>query len=300
MAILMPLMMLMFNLTTVVIIWFGGIRIELGSLQVGDLMAFIQYAMQIMFSLIMMSMMFIMIPRASVSATRINEVLEMEFVIKDPLNVVTLDKKGYLEFKDVTFSYQGAEEPALKNISFSTKPGEVTAIIGSTGSGKTTLVNLIPRFYDVNTGNILIDGIDIRKMTQKELRSKIGYVSQKAVLFSGSVADNIKFGKEDATEEEMKKAAQIAQATEFISQMKDGYESEIAQGGTNISGGQKQRLSIARALIKKPEIYIFDDSFSALDYKTDAKLRQALRKEIEDKTVIIIAQRVTTVMDAVE
>lgn len=298
MAILMPFMMLMFNLTTVVIIWFGGIRIELGSLQVGDLMAFIQYAMQIMFSLIMMSMMFIMIPRASVSATRINEVLEMESVIKDPLNVVTLDKKGYLEFKDVTFSYQGAEEPALKNISFSTKPGEVTAIIGSTGSGKTTLVNLIPRFYDVDTGNILIDGIDIRKMAQKELRSKIGYVSQKAVLFSGSVADNIKFGKEDATEEEMKKAAQIAQATEFISQMKDGYESEIAQGGTNISGGQKQRLSIARALINKPEIYIFDDSFSALDFKTDAKLRQALRKEIKDNTVIIIAQRVTTVMDA--
>lgn len=299
MAILMPLMMLMFNLTTIAIIWFGSIRIDNGAMQVGDMMAFIQYAMQIMFAVIMFTMVFIMVPRASASAVRINEVLDIEPDIKDPAKAITdINKRGYLEFKNVTFSYHGAEEPAIKNISFSAKPGEVTAIIGGTGSGKSTLVNLIPRFYDIDNGNILVDGVDVREMTQSELRSKIGFVPQKSVLFTGTISDNIRFGSENISEEKVKRAADIAQATEFINSMKEGYGSQISQGGTNISGGQKQRLSIARALARKPEIYIFDDSFSALDFKTDAKLRRALKKETVNDTVIIVAQRVTTVMDA--
>ncbi|MFD3156961.1 ABC transporter ATP-binding protein [Haloimpatiens sp. FM7330] len=299
MAILMPLMMLIFNFTTIAIIWFGAGRIDSGAMQVGDLMAFIQYAMQIMFSLVMLTMMFILIPRASVSAVRINEVLDIEPEINDPTKASDDNiKRGYLEFKNVTFSYAGAEESAIKDISFSAKPGEVTAIIGGTGSGKSTLVNLIPRFYDIDSGSILVDGIDIREMTQSKLRSKIGFVPQKAVLFSGTVSDNIKFGSENASEEEVIHAAETAQAIEFISNMKEGFNSQISQGGTNISGGQKQRLSIARALVRKPEIYIFDDSFSALDFKTDAKLRQALKKDTTNDTLIIVAQRVTTVMNS--
>lgn len=299
MAAMMPVMMLVMNFTSIAIIWFGGIRIDHGDMQVGDMMAFLQYAMQIMFSLIMVSMMFVMIPRAEASAVRINEVLDTIPEINDPTEAKRVDsKRGFVEFKDVTFSYPGAEQPALRNISFSASPGEVTAIIGGTGSGKTTLINLIPRFYDIERGSIFVDGVEVREMTQENLRAKIGFVPQKAVLFTGTINDNIRFGKEDATDEEVKRAADTAQATEFISDMKDGFHSMIAQGGTNISGGQKQRLSIARALVRRPEIYVFDDTFSALDFKTDAKLRAALRKETKDAAVLIVAQRVSTVMDA--
>lgn len=316
MAILMPLMILILNLTIVAIIWFGSIRIESGGMQVGDLMAFIQYASRIMFSLIMVSMIFIMLPRAAVSANRINEVLEVKPKIKDPIilkdNKLEVeknglksesyrsekDKRGYLEFDKVSFCYQGAEEPVLKNISFRANPGELTAIIGSTGSGKSTLINLIPRFYDVTSGRILTDGVDIRELTQEKLRAKIGLVPQKAVLFTGTIAENISFGNNNLSRDEIIRAAEIAQAAEFISTMKQGYDSPIAQGGTNLSGGQKQRLAIARALAKHPEIYIFDDSFSALDFKTEAKLRVAIKKEIKNATALVIAQRVTTVMDA--
>ncbi|MCX7694511.1 MAG: ABC transporter ATP-binding protein/permease [Caloramator sp.] len=299
MAFMMPSIMLVMNFTSLAILWFGGIRISKGSMDLGALAAFTQYAMQIMFSMLMLAMMFIMVPRAQAAATRINEVLDTMPKIKDAENTVdTFTGRGYLEFKDVTFSYEGAEEPALKNISFVAKPGEVTAIIGSTGAGKSTLVNLIPRFYDVDSGSILIDGVDIREMSQETLRNKIGFVPQKAILFSGTIADNIRFGKEDATDEEVRHAAEIAQALEFIENMDGGFDHEISQGGTNVSGGQKQRLSIARALVRKPEIYIFDDSFSALDFKTDAKLRAALKKETKDATVIIVAQRVATIMDA--
>lgn len=298
-ATLMPAMMLIMNFTSIAIIWFGAIRIDGGNMQVGDLMAFLQYAMQIMFSMIMLSMMFVLIPRASASATRINEVLEMKPVIKEPeKQEPSSGQKGFVEFNDVTFSYPGAEHPALSNLSFSTGPGEVTAIIGGTGSGKSTLIKMIPRFYEADSGSIKVDGIDVRNMPLATLREKIGMVPQKAVLFTGTVAENIAFGKEDATQEEIEHAANIAQAKEFIENMKDGYQSEIAQGGTNVSGGQKQRLSIARALVRKPEIYIFDDSFSALDFKTDAKLRAALQTEITNSTVLLVAQRVTTVMDA--
>lgn len=299
MAVLMPIMMLVMNFTIIAIIWFGGIRIDNGHMQVGSLMAFIQYAMQIMFSIIMVSMMFVMIPRASASAVRINEVLDTVPEIIDPERPVESDgRRGFVEFRDVTFKYPGAEQPVLSDISFSVRPGEVTAIIGGTGSGKSTLINLIPRFYDIEQGSILIDGVDIREMTQASLRAKIGLVPQKTVLFSGTVKENIGYGRVAPTYEEVRCAADTAQATEFILAMEEGFNSVIAQGGTNISGGQKQRLSIARALIRRPEIYIFDDSFSALDFKTDARLRAALKREIADATVFIIAQRVATVMDA--
>lgn len=298
-ASLLPIMMLVLNVTSVAILWFGGIRINNGDMQVGALIAFLQYAMQILFGLLLVSMMFVMLPRAAASADRINEVLAIEPEIKDAAQVKRADEqRGYVEFQDVTFSYPGAEEPAISNISFQARPAEITAIIGGTGSGKSTLVNLIPRFYDLDSGHILVDGVDIREMSQEHLRSKIGLVPQKAVLFSGTIAENIRYGKEDATEIELRHAADVAQASEFITEMEDGFDSVIAQGGTNVSGGQKQRLSIARALVRRPEIYIFDDSFSALDFKTDAKLRQALKKEIEDATVFIVAQRVSTVMDS--
>jgi len=298
-ASLMPIMMLVLNISSIAILWFGAIRINNGQMQFGALIAFLQYAMLILFALLMISMMFIMLPRAAASADRINEVLEIEPEIKDADQVKLADKqKGYMEFQNVTFSYPGAEESALSHISFSAAPGEVTAIIGGTGSGKSTLVSLIPRFYDIDSGHLLVDGVDVREMSQEHLRSKIGFVPQKAVLFSGTVAENIRYGKEDATDEEVRHAADVAQATEFISEMKDGFDSIIAQGGTNVSGGQKQRLSIARALVRKPEIYVFDDSFSALDFKTDARLRAALKKETLDATVLIVAQRVNTVMDA--
>ncbi|AAK81216.1 ATP-binding cassette subfamily B protein [Clostridium acetobutylicum] len=300
MAGLMPIMMFVMNLTSISIIWFGAKRIDAGSMQVGDMMAFTQYAMQIMISVLMVAVMFVLIPRAQASAVRINEVLDMKPEIEDPKNPEKSaeDKKGYVEFKNVSFSYPGAEELALSNISFSAKPGETTAIIGGTGSGKSTLINLIPRFYEASDGEILVDGKEIKKMTQNELRSKIGFVPQKAILFSGDITSNIEFGNDNANFEDIKHAAEIAQATEFISNMKDGFESEIAEGGSNVSGGQKQRLSIARALVKRPEIYIFDDSFSALDFKTDAKLRAALSKETQNSTVIIVAQRVSTIMNA--
>jgi len=299
MAGLMPIMMLILNITVVAIIWFGSIRIDRGEIQVGDMMAFMQYAMQIMFSIIMVSIIFMMLPRASASAERINEVLSISPEIKDPENPqIPSEDKGVIEFKDVTFSYPGAEEPALSNISFKAEPGKITAIIGATGSGKSTILNLIMRFYDVDKGSILLDGVDIRNIPQEFLRSKIGYAPSKSILFTGTVAENIKYGKKDATEEEIKHAADIAQALEFINEMKDQFDSLISQGGTNISGGQKQRLSIARALVRKPKIYLFDDCFSALDFKTDAKLRLALKKEIQNTTVIIVAQRVATIMDA--
>ena len=299
MAFMMPSMMLIMNLTQVSIVWFGALRIDVGDMQVGDLMAFIQYAMQIMFSMVMLSMMFVLIPRASASATRINEVLAIEPTIKDEdKQEVSFKEKGYLSFQDVTFSYPGAEKPALQHLSFSAKPGEITAIIGGTGSGKSTLLKLISRFYDPDTGTVLVDGINIQEMSTEVLRKKIGLVPQKAVLFTGSVKENILFGNEEATDEEVVHAAKVAQAYDFVSQMENGFDSLIAQGGTNVSGGQKQRLSIARALVRKPEIYLFDDSFSALDFKTDAKLRGALKEETAEATVLIVAQRVSTVMDA--
>ena len=299
MAAMQPVMLIFMNITTIAIIWFASLRININKMEVGDMMAFIQYAMQIMFSVIMVSIMYVMVPRAQVSAERINEVLEIEPEILDPEEAkAQLAKKGLVEFRNVTFTYPGAEQPAISKISFESMPGEVTAIIGGTGSGKSTLISLIPRFYDVTEGSILVDGLDVRDLTQHDLRAKIGFVPQTAVLFSGSIKDNISYGKNDATDEEIKHAAEVAQASDFILNMKDGYDSIIAQGGTNISGGQKQRLSIARALVRKPEIYIFDDSFSALDYKTDACLRKALKHEIADSTAIIVAQRVSTVMDA--
>jgi ATP-binding cassette subfamily B multidrug efflux pump len=243
--------------------------------------------------------MFIILPRAEASAKRIDEVLNVVPEINDPEQVNHTEiTRGYVEFQDVTFSYAGAEEPALSHITFSAAPGEVTAIIGGTGAGKSSLVNLIPRFYDIDSGQILVDGVDVRAMSQEHLRQKIGFVPQKAVLFSGTIEDNIRYGKEDATDEEVRHAAEIAQASDFIENMADGFASMIAQGGINVSGGQKQRLSIARALVRKPEIYVFDDSFSALDFKTDARLRAALKDETRDATVFIVAQRVGTVMDA--
>jgi ATP-binding cassette subfamily B protein len=298
MAFMMPAIMLIMNFTSLAVLWFGAIEVKNG-MEIGNLMAFTQYAMQIMFSMIMVAMMFVMVPRAQAAAIRINEVLDTVPGIIDTKEAKECSLgKGYVEFKDVSFRYHGAEEYALNNISFSARPGEITAIIGSTGSGKSTLVNLIPRFYDIEGGNILVDGVDVREMTQECLRAKIGFVPQKAVLFNGTINDNIRVGKDDATEEEIKHAAEVAQAVHFIEEFEEGFSHHIAQGGTNVSGGQKQRLSIARALVRKPEIYIFDDSFSALDFKTDAALRSALKKEIADSTVIIVAQRVGTVMDA--
>jgi ATP-binding cassette subfamily B protein len=299
MAIMQPFMLIILNITSIAITWFGGWRIAQATMQVGDMMAFIQYAMQIMFSFIMVAMMFVMVPRAQASADRVNEVLEMEPEIVDPkIRNEFQDMKGHVEFQNVSFRYPGAEEPALCNISFAAGPGEITAIIGGTGSGKTTLINLIPRFYDVCEGKILVDGVDITELYQDDLRSKIGFVPQSAILFSATISENIRYGKREATDEEVSHAAQVSQAISFISEMTLGFDTMIAQGGTNISGGQKQRLSIARAVIRKPEIYIFDDSFSALDFKTDSLLRATLKKETKESAVIIVAQRVSTVMDA--
>lgn len=298
MAFTMPLMMLLMNMTTVFIIWFGGLRIDTGNMQIGDLMAFIQYVMLIMFALMMASMMFVILPRASVSAARIQEVLELELA---PLTQGEQDlsqQRGSLQFDQVTFHYPGAEEPALKNISFTTEPGKVTAIIGGTGSGKSTLINLIPRFYEVTSGSILINGVKVTEADVTDVRERIGLVSQQALLFSGTIAENIRFGKTDATDEEIYHAAEVAQAKEFIDKLPNGYDTYIEQGGVNLSGGQKQRLSIARALIRRPDIYVFDDSFSALDYKTDRQLRMALKEETEQATMLIVAQRVSTIMEA--
>ncbi len=298
MAFMMPIMMLILNFSSVAILWFGSIRIDNNDLQIGELMAFLQYAMQIMFSLIMVAMMFVMVPRASVSAVRINEVLDMKPDMNDTSEGEQGRSGGHIEYRNVTFSYPGAEKPALKNISFTAVPGEMTAIIGGTGAGKSTLINLLPRFYDPQSGSVLVNGQDVAGLSQDSLRAKIGYVPQQAVLFTGTISDNIRYGKEDATEEEIRHAAGVAQAAGFIDEMEGGYESVIAQGGTNVSGGQKQRLSIARALVRKPDIYIFDDSFSALDFKTDSRLRAALKRETGHAAVLIVAQRVSTIMKA--
>jgi ATP-binding cassette subfamily B protein len=299
MALLMPVLMIIMNLTSTAILWFGAVRINDGDMQVGSLIAFIQYGMQIMFSLLMLSMMFVLIPRAAAAAVRINEVLDVEPELRDPVHPAHVPPAGgQVEFRHVYFSYPGAEQPALRDMSFVARPGEVTAIIGGTGSGKSTLVNLIPRFYDVDAGSVTVDGVDVREWSQADLRAKIGLVPQSTVLFSGTLADNIRYGKLDADEGDLERAAQTAQASEFIGTMKDGVASQVSQGGINLSGGQKQRMAIARALVRRPEIYIFDDSFSALDFKTDARLRAALKQETADATVIIIAQRVATVMDA--
>ncbi|WP_027294611.1 ABC transporter ATP-binding protein [Robinsoniella sp. KNHs210] len=300
MTFMMPLMMFIMNGITVLIVWKGAAGIDNGNMQVGDLMAFIQYTMMIIMSFLMLTMLSIMLPRASVSATRINEVLETEVILHDPKDPKSADrsKKGIVEFKNVSFTYPEAEESVLSNLNFTAKPGETTAIIGSTGCGKSTLVNLIPRFFDVTQGQILVDGVDVRELSQRELHDKIGYVPQKGVLFSGTIATNLRYGKEDATDEEVAKAAQIAQAYDFIQEKDEKFDSPIAQGGTNVSGGQKQRLSIARAIAKEPEIYIFDDSFSALDYKTDVALRGALKNETKDATTIIVAQRISTILHA--
>ena len=300
MALMMPLMMFIMNGVTILIVWKGAHNIDSGAMQVGDMMAFIQYAMQIIMAFLMITMVSVMLPRASVSAARIDEVLTTELMIKDPKESQTFDdsKKGLVEFKNVSFKYPNAEENVIDNITFTAKPGETTAIIGSTGAGKSTLINLIPRFYDVTEGEILIDGVDVRKVSQHDLRDKLGYVPQKGVLFSGTIESNIKYGNEEASQQDLEKAADIAQATEFINGKPEKYDSEISQGGTNVSGGQKQRLSIARAIATNPEIYIFDDSFSALDYKTDAALRKALKHETGESTVIIVAQRISTILHA--
>jgi len=301
MTVMMPTMTLILNGITLLIVWIGAHQIDNGVIQVGDMMAFMQYAMQIIMSFLMISMISIILPRASVSAGRIFEVLDKKLTIEDPVSPKELGEnvKGVLEFKNVSFKYPGAEEYALENISFTAKPGETTAFIGSTGSGKSTLVNLIPRFYDATEGQILLDGIDIRDIKLHDLREKIGYVPQKGVLFSGTIESNIRYGKNaDASDEEISKVIEIAQAKEFISQKEKGIHTEISQGGTNVSGGQRQRLSIARALAKKPQILIFDDSFSALDFKTDLALRKAINSEIKDRTVLIVAQRINTIMNA--
>jgi ATP-binding cassette, subfamily B, multidrug efflux pump len=300
MVILFPIMMLIMNGVTLLIVWVGAHRIAESSMQVGDMMAFMQYAMQIMFAFLMMSFMFIMVPRASVSAQRISEVLSVEPTITDPEQPKNFHKKveGVVEFKNVSFRYPGAEQDMLKNVSFKAMPGQTTAFIGSTGSGKTTLVNLIPRFYDVTEGKILIDGVDVKEVTQHELRDQVGYVPQKGSLFKGTIESNLKYADENASEEDMKRASEIAQAMEFISEKSEGFGSDISQGGTNVSGGQKQRLSIARALVKKPQIYIFDDSFSALDFKTDAALRRALKRQTSSSTVLIVGQRISTIKNA--
>jgi ATP-binding cassette, subfamily B, multidrug efflux pump len=300
MVIMMPAMMLIMNCVMLSIIWFGAHRIDMGSLQVGSMMAFMQYAMHIIMSFLIVSITIMMMPRAGVSAQRISEVLETEPTIKDPENPAEFDpaSKGVIEFRNVAFKYPGADDYALKDITFTARPGETIAFVGGTGSGKSTLVNLIPRFYDVTGGSILIDGVDIRHVRQRDLREKIGYVPQRSMLFSGTVESNLKYAHDDIPDRDIRKSVEISQATNFINQYKNGFKAEIAQGGANLSGGQKQRLSIARALAGRPDIYIFDDSFSALDFKTDAALRRALKEETENSTVMIVGQRISTIMNA--
>ncbi len=300
MSMMMPMLMLVMNGMTLLVIWVGGNGVDQGLLQVGDMMAFIQYMMQIVMAFLMISMTSIMLPRATVSANRINEVLEKEPSIKDAKETKNFDanKKGLVEFKNVSFRYPDADTEILEDINFTARPGETTAIIGSTGSGKSTVVNLLPRFYDVTGGELLIDGVNVKEVSQKDLRDIIGFVPQKGILFSGTIKSNIKYSNEDMSDENMKSAAKIAQATEFIEAKEKQYEDPISQGGSNVSGGQKQRLSIARAIAKDPEIFVFDDSFSALDFKTDATLREELSKKTKDKTVIIVAQRISTILNA--
>jgi ATP-binding cassette, subfamily B, multidrug efflux pump len=300
-AFLMPALILMLNLTSIAILWFGSHRIDEGTMQVGAMIASLQYAMQILFAVFMVTAMFVMLPRASAAAARINEVLDLAPEIVDPSSPVQpklATRRGHVEFENVTFQYPGAEEPALAGVSLTALPGEITAIIGGTGSGKSTLAGLIPRFYDANQGRVLVDGVDVREMTQAELRARIGFVPQKAVLFTGTVADNIRYGREHATDEEVRHAAAVAQALEFVDALPQQFASPISQGGTNLSGGQKQRLAIARAIVRRPDVYVFDDSFSALDFVTDAKLRAALKAETADATVFVVAQRISTVINA--
>lgn len=297
---MMPVMMLIMNGITLLIVWVGGHGVDSGAMQVGDLMAFIQYTMQIIMAFLMVSAISIMLPRASVSANRVEEILRTDITVRDPKSPRRFDreKKGLLEFRDVSFRYPGAEEDVLSHISFTVEPGKTTAIVGSTGSGKSTLLNLVPRFFDVTGGAVLVDGTDVREVTQHDLREKLGYVPQQGVLFSGTVESNLKYGRRSATEEEVRRAAAVAQATEFIEEKPEGYQEPISQGGANVSGGQKQRLSIARAVAIQPEIYLFDDTFSALDFRTEKRLRQALREETGGSTVLIVAQRVATILHA--
>ena len=300
MMLLDPIMTLVMNFSSVAIVWFGAHLISSGNLQIGNMMAFLEYAMQVIISFLLLSMVFIMVPRAAVSVKRVGEALDTLPSIVDPLSPQQLphDATGKIEFKDVTFTYPDADLPVLSSINFTAEPGQTTAFIGSTGSGKSTLINLIPRFYDVSAGQILLDGVDIRQLKLGDLYDQIGYVPQKGVLFSGTIASNIKYGNAKASQKLVEKSAKIAQATEFISELKNGYKNDIAQGGSNVSGGQRQRLSIARAIAVEPNVYIFDDSFSALDFKTDAKLRLALAKETKHKTVLIVGQRINTIMNA--
>ena len=300
MMLLDPIMTLVMNFSSVAIVWFGAHLISSGNLQIGNMMAFLEYAMQVIISFLLLSMVFIMVPRAAVSVKRVGEVLDTLPSIVDPSSPQRLpdDATGKIEFKDVTFTYPDADLPVLSSINFTAEPGQTTAFIGSTGSGKSTLINLIPRFYDVSAGQILLDGVDIRQLKLEDLYDQIGYVPQKGVLFSGTIASNIKYGNAKASQKLVEKSAKIAQATEFISELKNGYKNDIAQGGSNVSGGQRQRLSIARAIAVEPNVYIFDDSFSALDFKTDAKLRSALAKETKHKTVLIVGQRINTIMNA--
>ncbi len=299
MATLMPVVFLIMNFAMIAIVWFGAAQINAGSLQLGNLMAFIQYVMQIMFAVMMVSMMLFMIPRAQASAVRINEVLALEPEFQDPADPKPAPPgSGTVEFRNVTFYYPGGEEPALQDITFTARPGQTTAIIGGTGAGKSTLLNLLVRFYEVSEGQVLVDGVDVREMRQQDLRQKLGYVPQRAVLFTGSVLENIRYGDPQASVQAAMHAADIAQASEFVQEMAGGLEAEISQGGVNLSGGQRQRLAMARALVRRTEIYMFDDSFSALDFRTDALVRAALRRELKGATVLIVAQRVSTVMDA--
>lgn len=299
MSFMMPMLMFVMNGVSILIVWAGAHLVNDGSLMIGDMLAYLQYAMHVIMSFLFITMMFIMIPRAIVSAKRIGEVLDVEPSIEDPEMPETVeDHRGVVEFDHVSFSYPDAEKEVLEDISFTAGPGRTTAIIGGTGSGKSTLISLIPRFYDATEGSVRVDGKDVRDITQHELRDQIGYVPQKGLLFSGTIASNLQYGKEDATEAEMLEAAETAQAMDFIREKEHGLDEEVAQGGTNVSGGQKQRLSIARALVKKPKIYIFDDSFSALDFKTDKALREALKEKVGDSTIIIVAQRINTIIDA--
>jgi ATP-binding cassette subfamily B protein len=298
-AVMIPTLMGIFNLSAVAIMWFGSIRVDSGSMQIGNLTAFLMYIMQILMSVMMATIMFVMVPRAAVSAGRIQEVLEAQPSVEDPAVPATPSTThGFVEFRDVEFRYPGAEDPVLRGISFAAGPGETTAIVGSTGSGKSTLINLIPRFYDVTSGSVLVDGVDVREMRQEDLWRKVGVVPQKAFLFNGTVASNVRYGDPDASDDEVLHTLEVAQAREFVLEMPEGLAAPITQGGSNVSGGQRQRLAIARALAKRPEVYIFDDSFSALDFKTDSMLRAALRKELGTATVIIVAQRVGTIMQA--
>jgi ATP-binding cassette subfamily B protein len=298
-ALLMPTLTLILYSSTVAVMWFGGLRVNSGAMPIGNLTAFLTYIMQILMAVMMATIMFVMVPRAAVSAGRIQEVLDAEPSVNDPVTpAAPAAYRGVIEFRDVEFRYPGAEEPVLCHISFTSGPGETTAIVGSTGSGKTTLVNLIPRLYDATGGTILVDGVDIREMNRDDLWQKIGFVPQRAFLFSGTIASNLRYGDEEASDDELWHAVDVAQGREFVDELEEGLDYPIAQGGTNVSGGQRQRLAIARALVKRPEVYVFDDSFSALDFTTDSKLRVALKSEITDATTIVVAQRVSSIMHA--